>query len=330
MHLGGFRRDVEPEGVRAFRGRRGWTHEQMADAVGASPLEVAAWEAGTVRVPREQARAIRALVQADHVMAEVVAGGLRPCAWAARNAPDLHDTLLWNPHLRLRTVEEEHVSVCTVCRRMFRYGLDRDARPLPTDPGLGFDDLPRRLWHVLDNTVWGRLILVPGLVVGGVGLLLVAASLLYGLFGLRPGLPDLPDVPAFATTLGWALTYALFGFAVSGSFVHRLRRPYAAGLLRGVAAVAAGALGAAWLGDGVDLLEPDVLAGCALLAVALGLATGAYARWTGGDDAEDDLHPGAPAGATAPASVPLLADAAPRDELDALRARSPGPVHVGP
>ncbi|HST61952.1 MAG TPA: hypothetical protein VLK84_24845 [Longimicrobium sp.] len=36
------RRRISPAAVQAFRERRGWTHEQMADEVGASPGEVAA------------------------------------------------------------------------------------------------------------------------------------------------------------------------------------------------------------------------------------------------------------------------------------------------
>jgi DNA-binding XRE family transcriptional regulator len=41
--MGFFRRDVSAGSVREFRERRGWTREQMADAVWASPLEVEGW-----------------------------------------------------------------------------------------------------------------------------------------------------------------------------------------------------------------------------------------------------------------------------------------------
>ena len=49
------RRNADPAAVRELRERRGWRLEQMADAVWATPLEVAAWEVGTVHVPVEQA-----------------------------------------------------------------------------------------------------------------------------------------------------------------------------------------------------------------------------------------------------------------------------------
>jgi hypothetical protein len=42
------------EQVRAAREGRGWTLDEMADAVHASPLEVAACEAGTIRPPEKQ------------------------------------------------------------------------------------------------------------------------------------------------------------------------------------------------------------------------------------------------------------------------------------
>jgi DNA-binding XRE family transcriptional regulator len=41
---------ADPDAVRAAREEAGWTREQLADALGVLPAEVAAWEAGTVRV----------------------------------------------------------------------------------------------------------------------------------------------------------------------------------------------------------------------------------------------------------------------------------------
>lgn len=95
------RRRIPPETVRAFRERRGWTLEQMADAVGALPLEVAAWEAGTVRVPLLQEQQMRAIPAATSPASVHVPGppALPRCAWAEAHASGLYET---SPH---RTAE---------------------------------------------------------------------------------------------------------------------------------------------------------------------------------------------------------------------------------
>jgi transcriptional regulator with XRE-family HTH domain len=59
------------EQVRAVREARGWTVEQLADEVHASPLEVSAWEAGAVRVPPEQTERIRWFLDMDEWSAAV-------------------------------------------------------------------------------------------------------------------------------------------------------------------------------------------------------------------------------------------------------------------
>ena len=83
-------KDVDPQALRRCREAYGMTHAQLADIVGASPLEVAAWEDGGVRVPRKQARRLRQLDTAAQREAAIAAAALPGCPWADAHAPGLH------------------------------------------------------------------------------------------------------------------------------------------------------------------------------------------------------------------------------------------------
>src|SRR5688572_5591171 len=112
--------DPSPSALREFRDRRGWTPEQLADAACASPLEVAAWEAGTVRVPREQALLIRRFDVEDRRAAAIAAAALPGCGWADHHAPDLHAVLLQGPgslDFLLSAEARSHLGDCVTCRR---------------------------------------------------------------------------------------------------------------------------------------------------------------------------------------------------------------------
>lgn len=114
------RRDVaSAEQVRALREQRGWTVEQLADEVRASSLEVSAWEAGTVRVPADQALNIRwhtEQIAWDEAL-DAARGEL--CDWARENAPDEYERILRNPG-RLRDDENAparaHLTECGACQ----------------------------------------------------------------------------------------------------------------------------------------------------------------------------------------------------------------------
>jgi transcriptional regulator with XRE-family HTH domain len=92
------RRDVaSAEQVRALRARRGWTAEQLADEVHASPLEVSAWEAGVVRVPPKQALLIRWHTERAAWGEALHAARERACPWVRENAPDLYEQMFRKP-----------------------------------------------------------------------------------------------------------------------------------------------------------------------------------------------------------------------------------------
>jgi hypothetical protein len=144
------RRDPDPAALREFRERRGWTYAQMADEVGGSPLEVAAWEAGTVRVPREQARHIRALAVDDARRAAVIEAALPSCAWPDARAPGLQEMLCIEPRcLDGNLLAQRHVGECATCRRLYEFSR---ALETPTiDPRLGSEpvDVRRPVLSVL-------------------------------------------------------------------------------------------------------------------------------------------------------------------------------------
>lgn len=125
--------------VRALRDEFGWTLEQLADAVGVSPLEVSAWEAGALtmdpgqaaQIARERCRALREQA--------VAAAGLEPCAWAATMG-DLCTRLKdeernWVTGA-VRARIERHRKRCPACRAIAEVerSIPEPQPPLPYTP----------------------------------------------------------------------------------------------------------------------------------------------------------------------------------------------------
>lgn len=275
MRLGS---DVDPAAVRRFREARGLTHEALAELAWASPLEVAAWEDGTVHVPREQARRLRRRDVADRRAAAVAAAALPACAWADVHAPDLHAVLLATPGVldRLSSRALSHLDGCPACGRVraFGAGLLR----LGPDPGLGTDVL-ESLEHWYDTAP--RLVLY-SIVFGGGTALAVGGAYLW---------QHLPRLPYGRVWDGAAAVLSgAMAFGASATVLRRLlrRRPYLAGALATGVAVLAGA--AVWM-----LSEPGVrgFSGTALLCLLLvAVAAGVLAaRW-------NDRNPWDPAAGT--------------------------------
>ncbi|HEV3048745.1 MAG TPA: helix-turn-helix transcriptional regulator [Longimicrobium sp.] len=275
MRLG---KDVDPEALRRFREARGMTHEQLADVVWASPLEVAAWEAGTVRVPREQAKRIRQRERADRWYAAVRSAAFPGCAWADAHAPGLHDTLVAQPvNLdRLSAEARSHLDECPTCARVLAFGCSL-ARLKP-QPGLG-TDLPEALEHWLDITP--RILLYP-LLIGGGTMLAVGGMLLIG---------RLPGPPAESVWVDGATAVVWCGlvFAAAATVFRRLmpRWPYLAGMLSGAAAVLAGTASWALPDPWEHGIPGEGLLGLLLLAVVAGVLAGRWNEQNPWDDAPD-------------------------------------------
>jgi transcriptional regulator with XRE-family HTH domain len=258
--------------VRAFRERRGWTLEQMADEVWASPMEVAAWEAGTMRVPAEQARRIRAIAAVDRRRPVELAPGpgrLPRCAWADAHAPGLHDVLFREPReAESNPAVQEHLATCADCQRVERFG--HFARTLPAISGpaedLGYD---LETWRSV-------------LFYAMIPVVLLAAAVGLTKLGELPGVPDPANVWVEAIVFFWVgeRTGRYAGGPLQG-------RPYATGLLSGVVGMLAAMLTWKLRAPDPDLADPTVLAVCAVVALLFGLLAG----WIR-DVRDDDAGPG--------------------------------------
>jgi hypothetical protein len=255
------RTDIEPAALREFRERRGWTLEQMADVIWASPLEVAAWEAGTIRVPGEQAGCIRAFTAWDERYAAVIAAELPTCAWADANLPGLAELLCFGPYpVNLDLPSQRHLGECGTCRSMLR-----SARMLKVpSPAQGPD------WLVAALHLAGLLVLV---------VLLTQAF------------PELPDAVG-GGDLGLALVVGFAVFRFTAGRLDRLwkRWPYPAALLAAVAGMVSGL--SIWMIDDTSReLSFGLLAGCAAVALLAGAVAGWWTGWTDSGDEDDDQAP---------------------------------------
>lgn len=136
------------EEVRSVRESFGWTREQMADEMAVLPLEVAAWEAGTLAPTREQAAVLRWRVEMQAHGRRAEAAGLEPCPWFEANGERL-GLALGNPDTFAGAQWEirMHERKCSPCLRREAWLRDNPA-PLLEGPA---------------TSLLGRIILAPGL-----------------------------------------------------------------------------------------------------------------------------------------------------------------------
>ncbi|HEX6040722.1 helix-turn-helix transcriptional regulator [Longimicrobium sp.] len=304
------RRHPDPAAVRALRERHGWTLEQMADATWATPLEVAAWEAGTVRVPPAQAVRLRELAAVDRLRRSAPSPSPRwmlSCAWADEHVPGLHE-LLWyepreaesNPQVRA------HLEGCPVCREVREEGRAQRALAPASAPepersvghlGYGVDAIPRE-FHLLHA----------GIKETGPFLLLMLMLVMQDRF--FPGMPSPGEL--------WVESLAgLLALSLTHRFTKRPLRnhPYVGGLLAGVVGAGVGMVTWTLRHPDADPFSVPVLAVCAFLAVVLGLVDGLRR------DAEGVADPrGEPA--VAPSASPVLTEGPLRDDVSRGWARA--------
>jgi transcriptional regulator with XRE-family HTH domain len=315
--------------VRTFRERRGWTLEQMADAVWASPLEVAAWEAGTVRVPAEQARRMRAIDEDDRRREAAgrarAAQRLPGCRWADANAPGLHEILFHEPReVESNLLVQQHLESCAECRHVLEQGRAEPVRPRFWKLGSSAESLAPGLdgWLPLLHPFLFFAVL-PVLAIGG----MLAIDTMGDLLGKLPGVAGRLD-PADL----WVETVVFFwSVALAGRFTGKLlgRRPYTVALLAGVAGGMAALTTWNLRAPDADVTDPLVLAVCAVLALLAGLV-GGWVR-SGADlsyDAEwwraDAAPPAPPVRLADPALAPSHSQESPLASRD-RRAASASP-----
>ncbi len=324
-----FREEVTPSAIRAFREGRGWTHEQMADEIGASPGEVAAWEAGTVRVPERQDAWIRRQAALDARAAAVAAADLPACVWAADHAPTLHADLCLDPRALLADPLRRHVRACDACKRVRTFA--RTLPPLPHDPDAPFETTPqvfRRLLGLLPRDAQNAI-----LILGGTSAV-VAGALLVDV--LLEGLQADPWL-VFLIFLAARVFGGMVFDALERPLARALwRHPSVAELLRWMAGIAAGL--AVWLSA---VAVPDT-AGWAIpggLALTFVVATlrrlpgrrepePGESHATSVDEDGDAESWSTEADATPPAPAVLLPAADPLAALEEVRER-PRPQHAG-
>lgn len=305
-------RDIPPEKVRAFRERRGWTHEQMADEVWATPLEVAAWEAGTVRVPAEQAQRMRTIAAATPPAPVRVPAqpALPRCAWAEAHAPGLYEILWLDREVPSNVHVQRHLAKCPACQRVIQ--RDRTVPPPAPAPGRA----PREPADDLgpDLSAWDILVLFM--------LMAVPLVLLLTSFVVVP--KDLLDSAADVWIAG---SMGFLAYEIARRFVRTWlpRRPYAAGLVMAVSGMLTAMLTWKLQDPEGNLFGPLMLAGCALVALLVGLLTGWMRDGHEPDDAEP---PRAEADATPPSPAVLLPAPDPLAELDDVR-EPPRPQRAG-
>lgn len=120
-----------PEAVRAAREAFGWTHEQVADAMGVLPAEVAAWESGAITVAPYDAAMMRWHME---LAAYDAALPRSQCCWIRANKERLERMARTGPRSAVGAIEEmvAHVRECAECTRA--KALLRDVPPAPEPP----------------------------------------------------------------------------------------------------------------------------------------------------------------------------------------------------
>lgn len=264
------RKDTDPGALREFRERRGWTHEQMADAVEASPLEVAAWEAGTVRVPERQAAWVRWLAAHDAWHARVLEAGIGECPWVREHAPGLYERMLHDRAGNWASERADVVAHCESCLTcLSAWWLAQPLPVLPAPPGPDFDTPIARYHRQVDR--------LPGWMQPPLRWI---AALPFGLIAVYLLRPD-PESgwPATLTGFLFAMMCALAGFVLGREGVGRFseKHPYASGVLLAAAGVAGGLFVWDVQDAAFQATDARVLAGAGLAAVTLGLLAGTHA-----------------------------------------------------
>lgn len=258
------RKDVaSAEQVRALRERRGWTVEEMADAVHASALEVSAWEAGTVRVPADPALRIHWHAEVAAWAEALNAEQERTCPWVPENAPGLYEQMFSYPAgswYHESAPVRAHLAGCARCSAVWRQA--RRTGGFPEEPDTS-GSLRSRYWRWLDRLPgWARApFAAAGVVVpfSGASLMVLAGDREAGFWGFAEGL-------CIGTMFG--LTALLLA---KDALARATRGPMAAAL-RWLAAGAGGLLGWTVYQGSIDLGDPRLWAAGGIVGFGLALA----------------------------------------------------------
>lgn len=252
-----------PDEIRAARQAAGWTHEQVADAMGVLPLEVSAWESGAVTPDRRQVDELRYRL----ALAEYEAGLPRSdCYWTRANQARLEQKRQTSPRAAEREVLA-HARECAECMRVQMLLRDLPAAPEPpVEPG----------WRGWLGSLNRRIARLPLLLRAPLWAAQVTAFIALGFLGVHlvnwiqgePG-PDVSSTLFLVLFAGltWAITMGTWLQPVSDERPRLAGHLFAAGLVL----PAVGFFGArgTW-----DLSSPGLWIFAALVSVLLGWVTG--------------------------------------------------------
>jgi hypothetical protein len=261
---------MPPQEVRAAREANGWSLEEFADALWVSPLEVEAWEAGSVVPSREQEEWIRwhgEMGLRDRAFAEA---GLTPCAWVRDRVAGYppgrrgsHPSDIARPGIAL------HVQRCRACCPSSLTEMLRSRAP---EPPLGeYTGRPDWLfakWRsterlpLAERIVW-RVLAPAGLLAGSMLLLETTTWKDDGF--------DLPLTP-FLIFLAGHLVLLLTSRPLRA---FGKDHPLIAWQVRTAAVLGSMLLMWAGLVEGVELTDPGALSLAALISALIGGAAGA-------------------------------------------------------
>jgi transcriptional regulator with XRE-family HTH domain len=175
---------MRPEEVRALRDELGWTQEQLADAVGVSPLEVSAWEAGAVSVVLSDAETLGRVAKRERGERAWNAAGARPCAWGVDTRARIESLTAadnWDPLFETAELLRKHQASCALCRRAAE--VEQSLPPVPDLPlplsAGGFLSFVFRTMHMGARLpAWLRFPIRAGVIGGWLVLLTLVLALL--------------------------------------------------------------------------------------------------------------------------------------------------------
>jgi hypothetical protein len=125
-------RTMTPSELRAIRALMGLDPDRMAAQIGVTPHVYAAFEAGTLRVPRRHAQIAAHYGGAAAQAVALAASGLAVCEWSeewSRSIPPWGSPKL-KPHL---ASGRDHFRACSVCQARAAY-VEQHCPPVPEFP----------------------------------------------------------------------------------------------------------------------------------------------------------------------------------------------------
>ncbi|HEU0302709.1 MAG TPA: helix-turn-helix transcriptional regulator [Longimicrobium sp.] len=132
-------RTADPASIRSAREAAGWTQDELADLLGVLPVEITAWEAGSIALSPYEGELIRWKIANALYEERLPRHPPEECAWLSGRRPQLDrlkERRPWRAGWVARTIAA-HQRECPVCQRAQALAGGLPPRPLPpVAPGL--------------------------------------------------------------------------------------------------------------------------------------------------------------------------------------------------